>query len=442
MGQADTRNVKVTKPVRGVFPSSFESRVRYYCRTFPVVFERAVGAEMFDTDGNRYIDFLAGSGALNYGHNHPRFKEAIVRYLAHDGVLHSLDLHTEAKAEFIRRFVDVILKPRGMDYRLQFTGPTGTNAVEAALKLARKVTGRSRVVAFTGAFHGVSMGSLALTASPEHRSAAGLPLNGTIRMPYDGFLGLNDELTYIERMLTAPGGGEEPPAAFVVETVQGEGLACASAEWLSGIQRLARSMGSLLIVDDIFAGCGRTGTFFSFERHGIEPEIICLSKSIGGIGLPLALVLIKPDCDCWNPGEHNGTFRGNNLALVAAAEALAFWEEPQFLSGVQDVIRVLDSELTGIENEFYEFGVRAVGRGSLRGIEVEQPEVAASVQAAAFRRGLMFERCGARNSVVKLLPPLNIPAALLREAMDILAESLRASLEPAPAGKVYETVQS
>jgi diaminobutyrate-2-oxoglutarate transaminase len=428
--------------VRESFPSSFESRVRYYCRTFPVVFDRALGAEMFDTSGARYIDFLAGSGALNYGHNHPRLKESIVRYLSQDGVVHSLDLHTESKAKFIRRFVEVILKPRGMDYRLQFTGPTGTNAVEAALKLARKVTGRSRVVAFTGAFHGVSMGSLALTSSPEHRSAAGMPLNGTIRMPYDGFLGSKDELAYIERMLAAPGSGEEPPAAFVVETVQGEGLACASADWLKGIQRLARSMGSLLIVDDIFAGCGRTGTFFSFERHGIEPEIVCLSKSIGGIGLPLALVLIRPDCDCWNPGEHNGTFRGNNLALVAAAAALEFWEEPQFLAGVQDVIRVLDSELTRIENEFCDFGVKAVGRGTLRGIEIEEPQVAASVQATAFRKGLMFERCGARNSVVKLLPPLNIPTVLLREAMDILTDALRASLEIAPAGKVYDAVHS
>jgi diaminobutyrate-2-oxoglutarate transaminase len=428
--------------VKKSFPSSFESRVRYYCRTFPVVFDRALGAEIFDTSGARYIDFLAGSGALNYGHNHPRLKQSIIRYLGHDGILHSLDLHTESKAKFIQRFVDVILKPRGMDYRLQFTGPTGTNAVEAALKLARKVTGRSRVVAFTGAFHGVSMGSLALTSSAEHRSAAGTPLNGTIRMPYDGFLGSNDELTYIERMLSAPGGGEEPPAAFVVETVQGEGLACASGAWLNGIQRLARSMGSLLIVDDIFAGCGRTGTFFSFERHGIEPEIVCLSKSIGGIGLPMALVLIRPDCDCWKPGEHNGTFRGNNLALVSATAALEFWEEPQFLSGVQDLICVLDSELTRLENEFGEFGVKAVGRGALRGIEIEDPQVTASVQAAAFRKGLMFELCGARNSVVKLLPPLNIPTGLLREAMGILVESLRSSLELAPVGKIYDAIHS
>jgi diaminobutyrate-2-oxoglutarate transaminase len=429
--------------VRQYFPTSSESSVRYYCRAFPVVFNRARGAEIFDADGARYIDFLAGSGALNYGHNHPRLKQAIADYLGCDGILQSLDLHTEAKARFIARFDDAILRPRHMEYKFQFTGPTGTNAVEAALKLARKVTHRSRVVAFTGAFHGVTMGSLALTSSAAHRSAAGRPLDGTIRMPFEGFVGSNDELAFIERMLMAPGAGEEPPAAFVVETVQGEGLACASGAWLRHIQRIARSMGALLIVDDIFAGCGRTGTFFSFEDFGIEPDIVCLSKSIGGIGLPMALVLIRPDCDVWKPGEHNGTFRGNNLAFVAATAALDFWQDPTFLAGVQAVIRTLDSELSGIVKEFGEYGVRTVGRGALRGIDVEEPEVAASVQAAAFRGGLIFERCGATDSVLKFLPPLNIPIDLLREAMAILTQALRATFTAdVAADGLYDAVHS
>ena len=429
--------------MREYFPISSESGVRYYCRAFPVVFSRALGAEIFDTDGARYIDFLSGSGALNYGHNHPRLKEAIVDYLGCNGILQSLDLHTQAKAAFITRFNETILRPRNMEYKLQFTGPTGTNAVEAALKLARKVTQRSRVVAFTGAFHGVTMGSLALTSSRGHRAAAGTPLNGTIRMPFEGFLGSTDELTYIERMLMAPGAGEEPPAAFVVETVQGEGLACASGAWLREIERIARSMGSLLVVDDIFAGCGRTGPFFSFEQFGIEPDIVCLSKSIGGIGLPMALLLIKPDRDVWEPGEHNGTFRGNNLAFVAAAAALEFWQDASFHAGVQALIRTLDSELTGMVQEFGEYGLRAVGRGALRGLDVEEPAAAASVQAAAFRRGLIFERCGATDSVLKLLPPLNIPLDLLREAMGVLTYALRSTFNAAPIReKVYETVHS
>lgn len=425
------------------FPISSESSVRYYCRAFPVVFSRALGAEIFDTSGARYIDFLSGSGALNYGHNHPRLKEAIVNYLGCNGILQSLDLHTAAKAAFIARFDEVILRPRNMEYKLQFTGPTGTNAVEAALKLARKVTNRSRVVAFTGAFHGVSMGSLALTSSRDHRSAAGMPLNGTIRMPFEGFIGSNSELTYIERMLMTPGGGEEPPAAFVVETVQGEGLACASGAWLREIERIARSLGSLLIVDDIFAGCGRTGTFFSFEQFGIEPDLVCLSKSIGGVGLPMALVLIRPDRDVWKPGEHNGTFRGNNLAFVAATEALEFWHDAPFLAGVQALVRTLDSELADIVTEFGEYGVRAVGRGALRGLDVEEPAAAASLQAAAFRNGLIFERCGATDSVLKFLPPLNIPIDLLREAMGILRDAFRSTFNTALTGdKVYDTVHS
>jgi diaminobutyrate-2-oxoglutarate transaminase len=409
--------------------SESQSRVCYYCRDFPAVFTRALGAEIFDINGVRYIDFLGGSGALNYGHNHPNLKAAILDYLRDDGVLQSLDLHTEAKSKFITRFNEVIQKPRGMEYKFQFTGPTGTNAVEAAVKLARKFTRRSRIVAFTGAFHGVTMGSLSLTASPGHRSGAGTPLHGTIRMPFEGFLESGDELKYIEQMLTSPGNGEEQPAAFIVETVQGDGLACASSTWLQSLQRIAHSMGSLLIIDDIMAGCGRTGTFFSFESYGIQPDIVCLSKSISGLGLPMSIVLIRPDCDVWNPGEHNGTFRGNNLAFVSAAAALDFWENPQFVSGVQSFIQTLDSELNRIVEEFSDFGVSVVGRGALRGICMSEPEVAARTQAIAFGKGLMFERCGARDSVLKFLPSLNIPTDILKEAMSILAESLRAALD-------------
>ncbi len=414
-------------PMSENFPSSLESRVSYYCRKFPVVFSKAIGAEIFDVKGARFIDFLGCSGALNYGHNHPRLKEAVIDYLRQDGVLQTLDLHTEAKAKFINRFNQVILKPRGMDYKIQFTGPTGTNSVEAAIKLSRKLTGRSPIVAFTGAFHGVSTGSLALTASSLHRSGAGTTLHGTIRMPFEGFLEADDELKYIERMLTALSSGQEPPAAFVVETVQGDGLACASREWLQGIQRIARSLGSMLIIDDILAGCGRTGTFFSFETYDVEPDIVCLSKSISGLGLPMAVVLIRPDCDIWRPGEHNGTFRGNNLAFVSGAAALEFWEEPIFLSGMQSLIHTLDDELTRIVNEFADFGVSAeVGRGALRGIRIKEPEAAAQVQFNAFRKGLIFERCGADDTVLKFLPPLNIPNSMLMEALDILNWSLHA----------------
>ena len=271
-----------------------ESQIRSYCRSFPVVFERAQGAELIAEDGRRYIDFLAGCSTLNYGHNDADMKLALVDYILRDGVTHGLDMYTDAKAAFIDAFEKFILQPRDMDYRLQFTGPTGANAVEAALKLARKVTGRQQVVAFTNGFHGVTLGALACTGNGYHRGGAGVPLDGVTRVPYDGYLnGGADGLAMLEQMLDDPSSGLAAPAAFIVETVQGEGgLNVASAEWMRGIEALARKHGSLLIVDDIQAGCGRTGSFFSFEEMGISPDIVTLAKSLSGMGLPFAMVML------------------------------------------------------------------------------------------------------------------------------------------------------
>jgi diaminobutyrate-2-oxoglutarate transaminase len=403
-----------------------ESAVRSYCRRFPAVFATARNAVLEDERGRKYIDFLAGAGALNYGHNNPALRDRLVEYLLSDGVAQSLDLHTSAKKHFLREFNDVVLAPRGYDYRVQFTGPTGTNAVEAALKLARKVTGRRNVVAFTNAFHGMTLASLAATARASKRAAAGVSLHDVVRMPYDGFLGDGvDTLEVIESMLFQGGSGVDLPAAFILETVQAEGgINVASPDWLGRLAALAEKHDVLLIVDDIQAGCGRTGAFFSFERAGIYPDIVCLSKSISGYGLPMSLVLIRPQLDRWEPGEHNGTFRGNNLAFVAATAALKYWRDGAFCSAIERKSQLVAARLRAIQASApaHIGGVRGIGL--LQGLVFNDPQVANAVSRAAFERGLIVELCGPAENVVKLMPPLTIEEDVLLDGVARLADAV------------------
>jgi diaminobutyrate-2-oxoglutarate transaminase len=402
-----------------------ESAVRSYSRLFNVVFSRARGACLFDQDGRRYLDFLCGAGVLNYGHNNPQIKHAVLAYIEADGIVSSLDLHTTAKLHFLRNFRDVILEPRRLAYRVQCCGPTGADAVEAALKLARKVTGRSVVVAFSNAYHGVSLGALAMTAGPHERGAAGVPLEFVVRMPFEGYLGPElDTIGVLEGML-APGGGIEQPAAIIVETVQAEGgINVASAGWLRRLRELANRHEIVLIVDDIQVGCGRTGRFFSFERAGITPDIVCLSKAIGGIGLPFAITLIRPELDCWSPGEHVGTFRGNNLAFVAAAAALDYWRTDEFERAIErrgvQMRRALDQIVERHPAEL----VGARGIGMIQGLHCREPELVRRILDRAFARGLIMEISGAVKDVVKLLPPLVIEEAELDEGLSILAAAI------------------
>lgn len=413
----------------------FESNVRYYCRDFPVLFKRAEQSFMFDVDANRYIDFFCGAGSLNYGHNHPRIKTAILEYLNDNGIMQSLDLYTEAKYLFIDALQSTILAPRGLAYKQQFTGPTGTNAVEAALKLARKVTGRRSVVAFTNAFHGMSLGALATTASASKRQGAGVDLHGVTRLPYQGFLGGDgeDDGRWVEAMLTNPGNGLDAPAAIILETVQGEGgLNTASASWLKRIAAVAARIGALIIIDDIQTGCGRTGTFFSFEGLPVVPDIVCLSKSLSGSGLPMSVVLIAPKYDVWKPGEHNGTFRGNNLAFVGARAALELWRDQAFLAGLRRNVDQLHTRLHDIVQTFSHAGLVLKGRGLMRGIELSDPALAQQVKEEAFRRRLIVETCGPTDSVVKLMPALTIEPEVLNDGLDILVKAFGHALATRP----------
>jgi diaminobutyrate-2-oxoglutarate transaminase len=406
-----------------------ESRVRSYCRAFPEVFLSASGSAMITEGGSRYIDFLAGCSTLNYGHNHPELKQALLDYIAADGVAHGLDMHTRAKAKFLDTLERCILKPRGMDYRAMFTGPTGANAVEAALKTARKVTGRTNVIAFTNGFHGMTLGALALTGNSGKRGGAGLPLSGVTHEPFDGYFGEDtDTADQLDRRLSDPSSGVDKPAAIIVETVQGEGgLNVASDAWLRRIEQIARKHGALLIVDDIQAGIGRTGGFFSFERSGIRPDIVTLAKSLSGLGLPFALTLIRPEFDQWKPGEHNGTFRGNNHAFVTATRALElFWSDDTFERETARKGGRLRKALGKIA-ESSPLAIRLKGRGMMSGIEMQSGKIAAEICAECFENGLIIETSGSRDEVVKVLAPLNISDAELDAGLAILADAVAAA---------------
>lgn len=404
-----------------------ESEVRVYSRTWPAVFETAVNARQTDAKGKTYIDFFAGAGVLNFGHNNPRIKRAIIDYLERDGVTHSLDMSTAAKARFLQRFEDIVLSPKGLSYKVQFTGPTGSNAVEAALKLARKVTGRSSVVAFTNGFHGMTLGALACTGNGYHRKAAGVALDNVIRVPYDGYLGEGvDSLEALRRELADPSSGVAPPAAFIVETIQAEGgVNIARNEWLLELQAFAREVGALFIIDDIQVGCGRTGPFFSFEAHGLDPDLVCLAKGIGGYGLPLALLLIKPEVDAWAPGEHTGTFRGQCLSMVGGAEALSFFEDPSFSQAVIQKGKRTDIALEAMVAKYAGLCLRSVGM--IHGLEFSEPKRAAKASAEAFERGLIVATCGPSGRVLKVIAPLTIEEEVLDEGLAILAEAVDAA---------------
>ncbi|MCB1616696.1 MAG: diaminobutyrate--2-oxoglutarate transaminase [Pseudomonadales bacterium] len=405
-----------------------ESEVQSYARSFPRIFNKAQGEYLFDTDGKQYLDFLAGAGTLNYGHNHPVFKKALIDYIQADGITHGLDLHTKAKGEFLETFNEKILKPRGYEYIVQFTGPTGANSVEAAMKIARNVTGQQNIVTFTNGFHGVTLGALAATGNSHHRNAAGVSLCGIHRMPFDGYLGKGIDTTeYLHKVLSDSSSGINSPAAVIVETIQGEGgINVASIEWLRNLQKICKKHNMLLIVDDIQAGCGRTGTFFSFEEAGIYPDIVTLSKSLSGYGLPFAVVLMKPELDQWKPGEHNGTFRGNNLAFVTAKAAIDhYWSDDNFGNEVKRKGKIISDRFERIINTYGDGSFSVKGRGMFQGINCINGEFAGRITKKAFQKNLIIETSGADDQVIKLLCPLIISEQNLISGLDIIEASIK-----------------
>ncbi len=407
----------------------YESEVRSYCRAFPTVFKRAKGAFIEGEDGRRYLDFFAGAGALNYGHNPDFIRDKLIDYLRDDGIMHALDMYTVAKGEFIQSLQEKILLPRKLDYKVQFCGPTGTNAVEAALKIVRKVKGRQNIFAFQGGFHGMTLGSLACTGNQYNRKGAGTILPNVTFMPYPfGAMEKIDTIAYMDAVLSDPSSGIDKPAAVLLETVQAEGgVVVAPVEWLKQLRALCDKHDILMIVDDIQVGCGRTGSFFSFERAGIIPDVITLSKSISGCGLPMSVVLLKPEIDKWSPGEHNGTFRGNQLAFIAGAAALELWSTLDIQQQVEKKSRLVESTLRSIIEEV-DPRLPLRGLGLIWGVDFTvtgDNDLIERVLAKCFEKGLIIENAGRKGQVMKLLPPLTVSEAELQQGLDIIRASMK-----------------
>ncbi|MEU1207396.1 diaminobutyrate--2-oxoglutarate transaminase [Nocardia sp. NPDC005825] len=403
---------------------ALESNVRGYCRSWPTVFDTARGAWLTDENGKEFLDFFAGAGTLNYGHNNPVFKKALVDYIMADGITHALDMSTVAKRRLLETMRDLVFTPRGLDYKVQFPGPTGANAVEAALKLARKVTGRTTVLNFTNAFHGMTLGALSVTGNAAKRAAAGVPLVHATPMPFDGYLDEPEDFSWMRRALDDTSSGLDKPAAVIVETVQGEGgVNVARAEWLRTLSELCSARGILLIVDDVQMGCGRTGPFFSFEIAGITPDIVAVSKSISGYGLPMALVLMRRELDQWAPGEHNGTFRGHNTAFVTAEVALReYWSDDALEQSTLAKGARIHDQLVTLTESFG--GITTRGRGLVHGLVFEDASQAEKVCQVAFELGLLVETSGATEQVVKLLPPLTVSDDEITHGLGILARAV------------------
>lgn len=409
-----------------------ESEVQSYARDFPVVFSKARGAYLYDEDGNSFLDFLAGAGSLNYGHNNPKLKKVLLEYLQEDHVVHGLDFHAVAKRDFLQALEDVLFKPRNMDYVVQFPGPTGTNAAEAALKVARNAKNRSNIISFTNGFHGVSLGALAATGNRHHRDASGRDLGGVTFMPYDGYMGDSIDTTeYLDKVLSDSSSGVDHPAAAIVETVQGEGgINAASFEWLRNLEKVCRKHDMLLIVDDIQAGCGRTGTFFSFDDVGISPDVVTVSKSLSGYGLPLSVVLLKPELDQWKPGEHNGTFRGHNAAFITAAAALReYWTDDRFAQEIQAKGEIIRQGFQDIAGEYDSHWFYVNGRGMMQGLVCRDGELADEITSEAFKYNMILETSGADDQVIKTLCPLTITEDELRQGLEIIRTSVATVME-------------
>ena len=408
-----------------------ESEVRSYSRSFPVVFEKAKDAFLFDESGNRYIDFFAGAGTLNYGHNNDRMKKKLIEYLENDGIVHGLDMATVAKEDLLLKMESVLFKPRNLDYKVQFTGPTGTNAVEAGLKLARMLKKRSNVISFTNGYHGLTMGSMSVTANAYYRDEAFINRSDVSFLPYDGYLGKDiNTAQYMRRFLEDNSSGVDIPSAVILETVQGEGgIRVASDEWLREVEAICREFDILLIVDDIQVGNGRKGHFFSFEQSGIKPDIVTVSKSFSGYGLPMSLVLFRRELDIWKAGQHTGTFRGNNLAFVSASVALEYWKDDRFSKDIFRKGAILSGRLHTISGKYPQLNAEVRGRGFIYGMAVEPSELAREISMACFKNKLIIELAGARNNVIKFLAPLIIPDEVLMEGLDILDASIGSVLK-------------
>ncbi len=421
-----------------------ESNARSYPRRFPIALKSASGCTITDVEGRIYLDCLAGAGTLALGHNHPEVIETLQEVLSSGLPLHTLDLTTPVKDRFVADIFETL--PAGLreEARIQFCSPSGTDAIEAAIKLAKTATGRTDIVSFRGAYHGMSQGSLSLMGALGPKAAVGQLVPGVHFFPYPYAyrcpFGRGGEETatlaadYFERALRDPEGGINLPAAVILEAVQGEGgVIPAPAEWLRAIRRVTRDLGIPMILDEVQSGVGRTGSFYAFQKAGIVPDIIVLSKAIGG-GLPLAVVIYQEGLDLWKPGAHAGTFRGNQLAMAAGSKTFEIIRRDGLVERAAIAGRRLRANLERIAATTSYIG-EVRGEGLMLGVEIVDPEgrpdvlghpphgsaIARMIQDDVFRAGLILETGGRYGSVLRFLPPLVISDEEIDQATGILA---------------------
>ena len=407
----------------------FESVAQSYLRSAPVAFDRARGAEIFDENGNRYIDFQGGRGASVFGHNDPKLCAALVDYIRNGRIIQTRDRISVAKRLFVEKFVSTILEPRGYDYKILFTDPSAGGNAEIALRIARRNKKRAKILSFTNCFHGLTEGALAVIHKLPSRNEYLDLKTGVVHMPYCGYLGEGtDTLDYVKTYLKDLAGSQELPAAAIVEPVQVEGgMHIAAHVWLQGLEKLCREHGILFIVDETQTGFGRTGPYFAFEAAGLKPDIILMPNSIAG-GLPLSMLLMRPELDQWRPGEEVGIHQGNNLAFIAAAELLSYWSDGTLESTVARNSSVLSEALGDIQERFPDKPVRIRGQGMLWGIDFGQPAAAPVVSSWAFERGLIAEPAWIRNDVLLITPPLTVKEEVLQTGLALLTEAAAAFL--------------
>lgn len=399
-----------------------ESNVRFYCRRWPVVFATSHGSTIFDEDFKAYLDFFAGAGVLSYGHNNPELVEVAISHLRSGKLLHSLDTFTVEKREFLHTFEKLILQPRGMDMVIQTVGPTGATAVEAALQLAQRITGNRAVLGFAGGYHGMTYRAASVSASMAGRETVS-HIGDFVALPFVKQM-TNTDLDLLDRTLLTGVDGQKI-GAILIEATQGEGGARAfDPAYLTALRTRATELGIIVIADEVQAGVGRTGTFFSFEGSGLDPDIVCLSKAISGLGLPMAINLIKRNIDKWDAGEFTGTFRGNNLAFATSTKMLqTYWSNDNFEKETQYKGIFVRNALQTIADTYESLDFTVTGNGLLCGLNVKNTEIAERVTRASFERQLIVETCGAGDQVVKLLPPLTTTNEELHEGLSRLSDA-------------------
>ncbi|MEP0920023.1 aspartate aminotransferase family protein [Leptolyngbya sp. DQ-M1] len=429
-----------------------ESNARSYPRRIHLAIREAKGIYIKDVDGNLYFDCLAGAGSLALGHNHPAVLAAMREALDTNLPLHTLDLTTPIKDTFVEELFASLPGEFARKAKIQFCGPSGADAVEAALKLVKTATGRRSVLSFQGGYHGMTHGALSLTGNLKAKQAVSglmpdvhfLPYPYAYRCPFGlgGEAGHHMSSHYIESLLDDPESGIVSPAAMILEIVQGEGgVIPAPDEWLRQIRSLTRDRNIPLIVDEIQSGLGRTGKLYAFEHSGIMPDVLLLSKAIGG-SLPLSVVLYDEALDQWAPGAHAGTFRGNQLAMAAGTATLRYIVENRLSDHATKMGDRLMAHLRQIQSDFPCLG-EVRGRGLMVGVEIVNPAIAANrcgsypaysqlascIQAECLRRGLIIEIGGRHSSVIRFLPPLIVTAEQIDSISEIFERGVKAAVE-------------